>query len=98
VADAPSYELIFIVHPEVAEDVLAATVEKVGRLISDAGGQVLQTDKWGKRRLVYPIRKVREGYYTLMRLTLKPRAIPELERNLRLIEPVIRHLVVRTST
>jgi len=54
-------------------------------------------DPWGKRRLAYPIRKQREGYYVVMQVQLPPEAISELERRLELSEEVLRYLLVRTD-
>jgi small subunit ribosomal protein S6 len=50
-------------------------------------------DIWGRRRLAYQIRKQREGQYVLMNLTLDPKSTSELERNLRYLEPVLRHML-----
>lgn len=91
------YELVFIVQPEVDEEGLAAVVDRVNQLIGGNGGQVTQVDSWGKRRLAYPIRKCREGYYVVMQVQLEPEATKELERNLGLTEGIIRHLLVRVG-
>ena len=91
----PAYELIFIVQPEMEEEPLAALVEKVTQTISDLKGQVQQVDPWGKRRLAYPIKRYREGFYYLMHVELPASAIRGLDRSLKLMEDVIRHLVVR---
>jgi small subunit ribosomal protein S6 len=54
-------------------------------------------EPWGRRKLAYPVRKVREGQYVLLRTQLQQQAIGELERNLKLNENVIRHLLVRVG-
>jgi len=89
------YELVFIVHPDVEE--VDPLLEKVTQFITSGGGQVVKTERWGKRRLAYPIRKQKEGYYVLMQIQLQPEAVRELERNLRLTEGILRHLVVRVE-
>ena len=93
----PGYELVFIVQPEMEEEPLTKLVEKITETISDLEGQVHQVEPWGKRRLAYPIKKHREGVYSLMQIELPSSAIRSLERSLKLMEDVIRHLIVRTD-
>lgn len=88
------YELMVIVHPDVAEDGLAATVDAI-REWASAAGEVEKIDSWGRRKFAYPIRNLQEGNYILLHLRLEPSAVLELERNLRLSEEVLRHLLVR---
>ena len=90
-----NYELIFIVHPEVDDEGLAAVVETVKGLVSRNGGAVVKVDHWGLRRLAYPIKNQWEGQYVFMLLGMDPAGITELERGLVLVEQVIRHSVVR---
>lgn len=90
-----SYELIYIVHPEVDEAGLAAVNETVTGLVERGGGKVAKIDPWGLRRLAYPIQKLWEGQYVLMHLELDPQGVTELERGLGLAEQILRHLVVR---
>ena len=59
------------------------------------GGEVVDVQKWGRRRLAYPIAKHRDGFYTVAKLKLTPEAAEPLERALTLNESVIRHLLVR---
>lgn len=89
------YELIYIVHPEVDQEGLAAVTEDVKALIEANGGAVRQVKPWGLRRLAYPIQKVREGHYVYMEIGLEPEGVAEVERGLKLREQVIRHLIVR---
>ncbi|MEM4723702.1 MAG: 30S ribosomal protein S6 [Candidatus Hadarchaeum sp.] len=91
----PQYELVFVVRPELEEEPLAALVNKVSQTISDLQGQVQQIEPWGKRRLAYPIKKYREGFYYLMLIELPASAVRSLDRTLRFTEDVIRHLIVR---
>lgn len=90
-----SYELIFIVHPDVDEDNLTVIIDRVKELVQRDGGKVVKTEPWGTRRLAYPIQKRWEGQYVLMQLELDPRGVSALERGLGLAEQIMRHLVVR---
>lgn len=90
-----SYELVFIVHPQVQGEALTALLDNVRNLVERSGGKVVNVEPWGMRRLAYPIRKQWEGQYVLMRLDMEARGVAALEHDLRLLEPVLRHLVVR---
>jgi small subunit ribosomal protein S6 len=87
------YELVFIVHPDLEENALNEAIAKVQGWITDGGGQVTKTDLWGKRKLAYPIRKQTQGHYVLMNVSMAPAFGVQLERNLRIYEPVMRFLV-----
>ena len=93
----PGYELVFIVQPEIEEEPLNAVVEKITATISSLEGQVHQTDAWGRRQLAYPIKRHNGGYYFLMNVELPVTAVRSLERSLKLMEDVIRHLIVRND-
>ncbi len=92
-----SYELIFIVHPELDEDDLTAVLERVTGLIERNSGKVSKVEPWGLRRLAYPIEKQWEGQYVLMELELEAQGMAGLERDLGLVEPLMRHLIVRVE-
>ena len=61
--------------------------------MTEAGGEIVKVDHWGKRRLANPIRKQREGNYVLIQANLTPAFTATLERNLRFLEPVLRFLI-----
>ncbi|HXG42663.1 MAG: 30S ribosomal protein S6 [Dehalococcoidia bacterium] len=92
-----SYELMMVISPELAEEEVSATVERVQRFISERGGEVTKLDHWGRRRLAYPIKRFTEGHYVLAQFRLDGSAVRELNRSLEVSEPVLRHLVVRTD-
>ena len=91
------YELTYIVHPQVDQEELAVLIEEVKTLVESTGGTVQKVEPWGSRRLAYPIERVWEGQYVFMQVGLDPEGITELERRLKLKEPVIRHLIVRAD-
>jgi small subunit ribosomal protein S6 len=87
------YELVCIVQPELDETAFKGVVDRVSSWISETGGSVDKVDIWGRRRLAYQIRKQREGQYVLLNVTLDPKSTSELERNIRYLEPVLRHML-----
>ena len=89
-----SYEVIFIVHPDLDENALKGVVDRVQTWITAAGGIVDKVDNWGKRRMAYAIAKQREGQYIYMDAQFAPTFSAELERNLRFLEPVIRYSII----
>ncbi len=92
-----NYEVAFIAHPELDEASFAALVEKAQSWVTTAGGQLVKTDIWGRRRLAYPIRKQTEGQYVLLEAQLEAAATRDIERNLRLTEQVLRFQIIRTD-
>jgi small subunit ribosomal protein S6 len=88
------YEVVFIVHPDLEETALNELVERVQGWITENGGAITKVDLWGKRKLAYDIRKQKEGQYILLQAQIPPKYCIELERNLRLLEPVMRFLII----
>jgi small subunit ribosomal protein S6 len=89
------YELVFVVSPEVGDEGLPATVDRVHGFIQEHGGDVKQVDQWGRRRLAYPIKRQTEGFYVITHISIEPNELRALEGNLDLAEDVLRHLVTR---
>ncbi len=89
------YELVVLISPEIKEEAFEATIDSIARIITGKGGVISDTERWGKKRLAYPIRHFMEGNYVLFRFKLKPTFGKELEANLRISEEVLRHLLVR---
>jgi small subunit ribosomal protein S6 len=88
-----NYEVVFIVHPDLDDSAFADVVDRVKGWIAEADGKVSKVDLWGKRKLAYPIRKQNEGQYVLMKTQMSPSFCSDLERNLQLLEPVLRYLI-----
>ncbi len=89
------YELIVIVSPDVPEEELPTHLDKISEFITNKGGSVTEVERWGKRKLAYPINHFREGNYVLTRFKLEPGTTAELEANLRISEKILRHLLIR---
>jgi small subunit ribosomal protein S6 len=90
-----SYELIVVISPEVSEEELATSIERVNQFITAGGGDIIDLKQWGRRKLAYPIRHFREGYYVQTQFNLGSELTTGLEANLRISEDVLRHLLVR---
>ena len=91
------YELVLIISPEVGGEKFDAVIDKVSQFITGRGGIVSDVERWGKRRLAYPIRHFEEGSYVLAQFKLKPTLNKELEASLQISEEVLRHLLVKLS-
>lgn len=88
------YELVYILKPSVEEEKRAQLLEKF-RGIIETEGAIENVDEWGNRRLAYEIDKINEGYYVLVNFSSGTDVINELNRNLRIADEVLRHLIVR---
>lgn len=89
------YETIFIVKPDVGDDVLAEREQWAKDILTNNKAQVVHTELWGKKRLAYQINKQRYGHYILLQYEGEPKVVPELERNFKLSEDVLKFITVR---
>ena len=90
------YETIFIAHPDKGGAVKDYT-ERFKKIVEDLGGTISQAEEWGLRDLAYRIQKQARGHYVLLRYRSEPRAVDELERNLKLSDGILRYLTVRVD-
>ncbi len=90
-----NYESLYIIHPEVVGDELAAMVEKFQKILTEQGAEIYNLDNWGVRKLAYPINKVGRGCYVQTLFSAEPQVIAEYERRMRLDEKVLRFLTVK---
>lgn len=91
------YELIVVLSPEIGDDVVESSIEKVQQSVTSRGGEVKEVKHWGRRRLAYPIRRHMEGNYVENQVRMDPDQVADLEANLRISEEVIRHLIVKAG-
>jgi len=92
-----TYELMFIVRPDMTEEDLDKLISTLQSVVPSSGGTVQKVEKMGKRRLAYAVRRFHDGLYVLMVVEGGGAVIHELERRLRVTEPVIKFLTVRTD-
>lgn len=88
------YELMFIVRPELDDEGVQAAIDSVTKVVESNDGQVVKTTLWGKRRLAYEVKRLREGHYVIAKLRLEGSKVTEIERTLRIHDTIFRHLLV----
>ena len=92
-----TYELMFIVRPDMPEEEQDKLISTLETAVTASGGQMKNVEKMGKRHLAYSVRRFRDGIYVLLTVEGSGGLIHELERRLRVTEPVIKFLTVRTD-
>jgi small subunit ribosomal protein S6 len=91
------YELMSIIRPDLDNEHLETTVDLLSTTVTNAGGQVENVDRWGRRRLAYPIKGYTDGYYVVVTFTGQGPISNEVIRLLNLSESIMRSIVVRTD-
>lgn len=89
-----NYEIMFIVRPEADEEAFKATADKVSGWITADGGEIVKADLWGRRRMAYSIKGIREGLYAVITFKAEPKTLVPLEHNIKLAEEIVRYLIV----
>jgi small subunit ribosomal protein S6 len=91
------YETIFILKPDVTNEVIGATNSKIRGVLEAGGGTLLKVENWGRRKLAYEVKKQLKGIYIFFRYLGNPGLVEEVERNLRLTDSVIRLYSVKIA-
>ena len=91
------YELVAIISPEADEEGVSKIIDKVSQSINSRGGAVEEIEKWGRRRLAYPIRKFMEANYVLTRFKLMPKSVKELEAEISDSGDILRYIVIKVG-
>ena len=90
-----AYEIMYIINPTVLEEGRDAVMAKVNEILTNAGATVAKTEKWGERKLAYPIDKKKTGFYVLVTLEMDGTNLVEVERRLNITEEVMRYIIVK---
>ena len=90
-----TYESVVIVNAALEDDQVEATISRMQETITTHGGELIEVDKWGRKRLAYPIKKAKSGYYVIFRFSATTDLVATLERNYRLDENIIRYLTIQ---
>lgn len=91
------YELTVILDPDILEEDVPQAMEKLNALIAKNGGDITETDHWGRRRLSYPIKRHAEGNYVMLKMQMEPDQTSELESEMNITSDYLRHLLIRVG-
>ena len=89
------YEVLYIISADLPEDKREELIKKFSSYVENKKGTVLGIDKWGMRKLAYPINFKTEGYYVLMNITMNPQEVDAMGKLMNITEGIVRHLFVR---
>ncbi|MBI4743685.1 MAG: 30S ribosomal protein S6 [Actinobacteria bacterium] len=93
-----SYEAVLIISPKAEEEAINSVVEKFENLIKKMEGKIARTDRWGVRKLAYPILGNTDGYYAIISFNGNNDCIDELHRVLKISDEIIRHMIVKVPS
>ena len=88
------YEMMLILAPDADERAVTGATDRVSNVIGTAGGEILNVDRWGRRRFTFEINKLTEGQYLVLDLRVEPTSLRELERVLTLADEVVRYKIL----
>ena len=91
------YETIFILRPTIGEEQINTIIDNTTKIIQSDKGQIIESDKWGVKKLAYPIKKETLGFYVFFDYAGTPEAVSEIERKFRIDDAVLRYLSVKTA-
>jgi small subunit ribosomal protein S6 len=91
------YETIYILRPNTANEGVAEVNTRIKGIIESMGGKIIKVDNWGKRRLAYEVAKERKGIYLYWQYLAQPGVVEECERNLRMLDSVIRYMTTKVD-
>jgi small subunit ribosomal protein S6 len=91
------YELVYILPPETIEQQAGELHEQIAAIVSRLNGQIERTENWGRRKLAYEIGHFKEGVYVLEVINGSGELMKELDRRLKVLDEVVRHLIVRVD-
>ena len=89
------YELALVVNAKIEDEAREAVVEKVKSYVARYGGTVTEVEEWGKKRLAYEVQKMREGFYYFIQFEADATCPAEVERHVRIMDNVMRYLIVK---
>jgi small subunit ribosomal protein S6 len=91
------YESAILINAALEDETIKSLVEKVKETITSNGGEILEVEDWGRKRLAYQVKKSKIGYYSIFRFNSLPDLIPKLERFYQLDESILRYLTITLS-
>ncbi len=91
------YEIVIIVDSSLDDQVINGAVERTAAAVKSTGGTVNRIERWGRRKLAFEIAKKKEGYYAVLDTTAASDQVAEIERQLHLMDELLRHKIVKVS-
>ncbi len=91
------YELIFILRSNLGEEEIKKVVDYSQKIITDEGGSIIELNRWGMKKLAYPIKKELQGYYVFCDYAGTPAAVSEIERRFRIDDAVLKYLTIKIA-
>lgn len=91
------YELVLVISPQIEDEDVDTEINSFSRYITENGGEISEVERWGKRKLAYPINRCMEGSYLSARFRLRPELCKGLEANWQVSERILRHLLVKLN-
>ena len=89
------YETMVLLSPELTDETVEEKISGFEKKVADGGGEVLDVDRWGKKRLAYPINRQRHGIYFIVTYHSEPEVVADIERDMRIDEETWRYMTVR---
>jgi small subunit ribosomal protein S6 len=89
------YETVLIVKPQLSDTEIGGVLDKTKKVLTTEGAEILNEDRWGRRKLAYPIQQSREGFYIYLKYQAAPAVLGRFEQQLRLTESILRSLTLR---
>lgn len=93
-----AYETVFVLDPQLEDEGIDQQITRIEHVITSHDGEIVGTERWGRRKLSYEIGKRQQGFYTLIRFSANSTVPAELDRVFKLNEAVLRHLIVRVRS
>ncbi len=91
------YEVTYILDPNLEEEQITKAQEKYSELVTKSGGEIVNVENWGKRKLAYEVKGFNEGIYIMMRISSGDESANVLRRNLSIADEVLRSMLVRLN-
>ena len=91
------YESAILINAALDDEAIKTLISKVKETITNNGGEILEVEDWGRKRLAYQVKKSKIGYYAIFRFNSQPDLIPKLERYYQLDEAILRYLTITLS-
>ncbi|HBL17341.1 MAG: 30S ribosomal protein S6 [Elusimicrobia bacterium GWA2_69_24] len=92
-----TYETVLVIHPRLSDPEVAEFADKTKLMITKGGGEILNEDRWGRRKLAYPIDKAREGFYIYLKFSAEGPLVNKISQHFRIQENILRALTVHAQ-